>query len=294
MPAGAVLKEEEIPSWPAGAFVKQEVVASGEVDLAHTTRWVLLSTTAQRGAPEVGNSSEAYQTLLRDARGAVETGAGDALHWVRAALVHTAAVAITPRDGTEVSVQPTHSGFYLNWPHAMNPMDVPKANKKAPKSGRGAHFRTEKVRHVKLTMTQELADDVSKGFFSALLARGARSAARSEAALSLTALALQPVFAQFLRELLSAPSPPVALHTEDVSTITEVLRSAMHTGFAEFAGLLPIHARWSCNWCVLVFIVYTAHSLQSACRCGRMPLDADPWRHCSHRRCQEEHTSTPC
>ena len=91
------------------------------------------------------------------------------------------------------------------------------------------------MRHARLTMTQALANSVSKGYFEALLARGPRCAPRAEAALSLTALALQPVFAQFLRELLAAPSPP-ALHTAEVSTITEVLRSAMHDGFAEFAG----------------------------------------------------------
>ena len=189
------------------------------------------------------NSSDAYQTLLSDAREAVETGAVDALQWVRAALAHTAPLTITAHDGTEVSVQPTHGGFYLSWVRAVNPMDSPKAKPKAPKSRRGAHFRTtEKKRSVRLTMTHELADKVSTGLLSALLAHGARSAARSEAALSLTALALQPVFAQFLRQLLlAASSSPVALHTDHTSTITEVLRDRMRDSFADFAGSRPIH-----------------------------------------------------
>ena len=94
------------------------------------------------------------------------------------------------------------------------------------------------MRHARLTMTQALANSVSKGYFEALLARGPRCAPRAEAALSLTALALQPVLAQFLSELLAAPSPTGLLHAVEASPITEALRSAMHADLAAFAGLL--------------------------------------------------------
>ena len=186
------------------------------------------------------NCAEAYQTLLEAAQGAVQAGAGDALQLVRAALLHTRPIVIIAQDGTELSVRPAQGGFYVRWLlRATNPMDAPGAHRKAPKSGRGQHFkRTVKMRHARLTMTQALANSVSKGYFEALLARGPRCAPRAEAALSLTALALQPVLAQFLSELLAAPSPTGLLHAVEASPITEALRSAMHADLAAFAGLL--------------------------------------------------------
>ena len=246
------------------------------------------------------NCAEAYQTLLEAAQRAVQAGAKDALQLVRDALVNTRAVIVTLRDGTEVSVHPTHSGFYLTWPRTMSPIDAPKPKKGAPRSRRGAHFKTvKKVRHIKLTVTQELADEVSQGLFKALLARGPRSAHRSEAALSLTTLALQPVFAQLLREVLDAPSPPVALHTDDVSTITDGLRSAMHTDFAAFAGLLlPLAAGHGSAFSAHTTCTHPAHLQACVCRRGRVQIDADPRHHCgrhNRRPCQEEHAaSTPC
>jgi hypothetical protein len=174
-----------------------------------------------------------YQELLQKARLAVETGAEDATQWVRAAQAATAAVGITTGDGTEVFVSPTHSGFYVSWRHTMDP--PPTEKKGATASRRGANFRKpHKVRKLSVTITQGLADDISKGFFGALLTQGARCAARSEAALSLTALALQPVYAMFLQASLEAS--PLALHTADTATMIEVLRSRMHASFSEFAG----------------------------------------------------------